>query len=297
MTFASLRRRMRALAAAVLALTLAGPAAAQAPGSDTLVLQARDAWAKRDRERLAVLKAASVAEAHPLAPWVAYWELNARLAEAQQPELDAFYERWRGSYVEDRLRNDWLLELGRRRDFANFTRDHAAYRMRDDRDVACYALAADQLAGRPVDAAAARALWLAQRSDDDACHLLAGRLLEAGVFTPDDVWAKLRVAVENGRVRAARQSAQLLGPATAATEGRAAAELAALALGRMAYSDAEGAAGQLQGGWQRRLPNDLAAWAWALTARQSAFKLSPEAHAQFHRAAALNRRAGPASAW
>lgn len=315
MTFASLRRPVRALAAAVLALTLAGPAAAQAPGSDTLVLQARDAWAKRDRERLAVLKAATLAEAHPLAPWVAYWELNVRLAEAHQPELDAFYERWRGSYVEDRLRNDWLLELGRRRDFANFTRDHAAYRMRDDRDVACYALAADQLAGRPVDSAAARALWLAQRSDDDACHLLAGRLLEAGTFTPDDVWAKLRVAVENGRVRAARQSAQLLGPATAATvgeivdqparflsrrastEGRAAAELAALALGRMAYSDAEAAAGQLQGGWQRRLPNDLAAWAWALTARQSAFKLSPEAHAQFHRAAALNRRAGPASAW
>lgn len=316
MRLALLPRLARSLVAGLLAASMAGPAAAQgAPGGDALVLQAREAWAKRDRERLAVLKGAALAEGHPLAPWIAYWELNNRLADAQQPELDAFYERWRGSYVEDRLRNDWLLELGRRRDFANFARDHAAYKMRDDRDVACYALVADHLAGQPVAAAAARAPWLAQRSDDDACHLLAGRLLEAGVFTQDDVWAKLRVAMENGRVRAARQAAQLLGPATAATvgeivdqparflsrrastEGRAAAELAALAIGRMAYSDAEAAGGQLQGGWQRRLPRDLAGWAWAMTARQSAFKLSHEAHGQFHRAAALNRRAGPASTW
>src|SRR5688572_3182334 len=181
MTFASLRRRMRALAAAVLALTLAGPAAAQAPGSDTLVLQARDAWAKRDRERLAVLKAASVAESHPLAPWVAYWELNIRLAEAQQPELDAFYERWRGSYVEDRLRNDWLLELGRRRDWTNFTRDHAAYRMRDDREVACYALLTEHLAGMKVRDAA-RSTWFAQRDSDDGCGLLAQTLFDARQF-------------------------------------------------------------------------------------------------------------------
>ena len=47
--------------------------------------------------------------------WVDYWELGNRLAQAQQPELDAFYARWSGTYVEDRLRNDWLLELGKRR--------------------------------------------------------------------------------------------------------------------------------------------------------------------------------------
>ena len=50
--------------------------------------------------------------------WVDYWELGNRLAEAQQAELDAFYARWPGTYVEDRLRNDWLLELGKRRDWA-----------------------------------------------------------------------------------------------------------------------------------------------------------------------------------
>ena len=41
----------------------------------------------------------------------------------------------RGTYVEDRLRNDWLLELGRRRDWAAFARDFPRFRMNDDREV------------------------------------------------------------------------------------------------------------------------------------------------------------------
>ena len=42
----------------------------------------------------------------------------ARIKELTVDEVEAFYARWPGSYVEDRLRNDWLLELGRRRDLA-----------------------------------------------------------------------------------------------------------------------------------------------------------------------------------
>ena len=53
--------------------------------------------------------------------------------------------RWSGSYVEDRLRNDWLLELGKRRDWANFTREFPRFRMNDDREVTCYAI----LSGTP----------------------------------------------------------------------------------------------------------------------------------------------------
>ena len=61
-----------------------------------------------------------MAARHPLAMWADYWELGSRLSDAQQSELDAFDARWSGSYVEDRLRNDWLLELGRRRDWGTY---------------------------------------------------------------------------------------------------------------------------------------------------------------------------------
>jgi soluble lytic murein transglycosylase len=109
---------LRGLAPAfLLSLMLSAPSPARAQGGygeDTIVVQAREALRRKDRAVLATARMAVNTQRHPLAMWVEYWELGNRLVEAQQPELDAFYARWPGTYVEDRLRNDWLLELGRR---------------------------------------------------------------------------------------------------------------------------------------------------------------------------------------
>ena len=92
----------------------ATPRVDAAQGAASTLLDARDALRRKDRGRLAALRAQAAAERNPLAMWVDYWELTNRIGEAQQPEVDAFSQRWSGTYVEDRLRNDWLLELGRR---------------------------------------------------------------------------------------------------------------------------------------------------------------------------------------
>ena len=296
-----------ALVAAVLG-TSAVPQAAQAQDPNATVLEAREAYRKRDRVRLAALRAKAAAEANPLALWVEYWELTNRIGEAQQPELSAFADRWSGSYVEDRLRNDWLLELGRRRDWANFTAEFPRFRMNDDRQVTCYALLTDRLAGRDVKAAAIAA-WLAQKDDDDGCALLATTLFDAKQLSPAEVWKKVRLSMEANRPRAARQAAALLGPGVAASVGeivdgparflakktplttRTDAELATLALTRLASTDSESVSGLLIGErWEKTLPPDLAAWAWASVARQTALKLQPEAADQFSRAERANRK-------
>ncbi|MBE2245135.1 MAG: lytic transglycosylase domain-containing protein, partial [Burkholderiaceae bacterium] len=166
-------RLAAAVIAAVVAWVAAPPAAAQS-GNET-VLEARDAFRKKNSSRLAAARAAAQADQHALLPWVEYWELTNRLASAQQDEIDAFYTRWSGTYVEDRLRNDWLLELGRRRDWANFAVDYPRFRMNDDREVTCYALLTEHLAGRDVRDAA-RSAWLVQRDADDGCALMAKTL-------------------------------------------------------------------------------------------------------------------------
>src|SRR5207245_10417443 len=127
-----------AVASALLACTLGAalPACSQSRG-DLAVLDAREALRKKDRARLADDRAIALAERHPLAPWVDYWELGNRLSEVRVDEVEAFYARWRGSYVEDRLRNDWLIELGHRRDWAAFARDYPRFRMHDAREVPC----------------------------------------------------------------------------------------------------------------------------------------------------------------
>ncbi|WP_422041971.1 transglycosylase SLT domain-containing protein [Roseateles sp.] len=272
-----------------------------------LITEAHEAQRKKDRKRLAALNQAAQAQRHPLAAWVDYWDLGLRLYEVSQPEVNAFYARWPGTYVEDRLRNDWLLELGRRRDWANFTNDHARYQMRDDREVVCYALMAEQAAGRNVREAG-RAAWLAQRDGDEGCNSMARTLLEAKQLSEDDVWLKLRLSVEALRPRAAKQAANLLGKQIelhladiqenplrymtrkAKTGGRTHSELATLGLMRVAAADPSQAAELLSSRWEKALSTELAAWAWAQVGRQAAFKLQPEASDYFERALKLSQK-------
>ena len=282
------------------------------PPLPDLVTDAREAWRIRDRSRLAAMRQAAFDQQHPLASWFDYWELNARLSDAQQPEINAFYARWPGAYVEDRLRNDWLLELGHRRDWANFRRDHASYKMQDDREVACYALLADP--PRRDLRETARAAWYAQRDADEGCNMLAATLHENGVLKDSDVWRKLRLVVETNRPRAVKQTSALLPKADqdaiaelmekpdrylkrkAAASPRSKAELTLLALMRRAATDFDDAGDEVRR-WAPKLPNDLAAWLWAQYGRQAPLRLKHEAYDHFERAIKLKEKAGDPIEW
>ena len=118
------------------------PAQAQNRADDA-VLEMQKAFRKGDSKKLEQLL--PTVRGHALEPWAAYWTLKARLNEATEAEVQAFLQRYAGTYQEDRLRNDWLLLLGQRRDWAQFAAYHPQYRMQDDREVRCYALLIDQI--------------------------------------------------------------------------------------------------------------------------------------------------------
>ena len=245
------------------------------PPLPDLVTDAREAWRVRDRSRLAAMRQVAFDQQHPLAPWFDYWELNARLSEAQQPELNAFY---------------------------------AAYKMQDDREVACYALLADP-PGRDLRDAA-RAVWFAQRDADEGCNMLATTLHENGQFKDSDVWRKLRLVVETNKPRAVKQAGALLSKPDqdalaelmdkpdrylkrkAAASPRAKAELTMLALMRLLATDYDKADDDVRR-WAAKLPNDLSAWLWAQYGRQAALRLKDEANEHFDRAVKLQARLGP----
>ena len=294
---------------ALLALALAWTALPlRAQPGDALIVDAREALRKKDSVRLAEARAKLAGTDHPLAMWVEYWELQNRLGDAQQGELASFFARWPATYVDDRLRNDWLLELGKRRDWRNFAAEYPRFRMNDDREVSCYALLVDHLDGKDVKEAAVKT-WLAQREADDGCTALAATLLDAKVIGPSEVWRKVRFSIDANRPRAARQAAALLAttlsaavadaienPATylarkASSAPRSNAELATVAIMRMAASDPDAAAVQLNARWDKALPADLAAWAWASTGRQAAQALLPDAADHFRRASLRSKDA------
>jgi soluble lytic murein transglycosylase len=270
---------------------------AMPPSADALnavVVQAREALRRGDRVALAAARDTVLAAHHPLAMWVDYWDLSNRLADAQQSDLDAFYARWPGTYVEDRLRNDWLLELGRRRDWVHFRAEYPRFILADDRQLNCYWLVTQQLDGQPVRSAALAA-WTAMRDPDDGCALLGRTLVEAQVFTPDDIWHQVRLATEFDRPEVARAVAGLISDANARAlkdifanpvrylkhrpdlSGATGHQLALLALMRAAAADPDMAADLISQTWRERLPLAVTATAWAELAKQAALKLMPRA--------------------
>ena len=177
-----------------------------------MLLEMQKAFRQKDKQKLATLLPS--ARGHVLEPWAAYWELKARLEDAPQSEVDAFLQRYAGSYQEDRLRNDWLLLLGQRRDWERFMDMHAKFRMRDDKEVQCYALNVDQMVGKGTEEGADLVLrnWYAQRDLDDGCAYAVAELYANKKIKAADIWRKARLSAEANRLRAVRKAVEIVAP-------------------------------------------------------------------------------------
>ena len=269
---------------------------AQERASDSVILEMREAYRRADKDRLSALL--PLARGHILEPWAAYWELKARLEDASLAEVQSFISRYPGTYQEDRLRNDWLLLAGKQRDWVGFMAEYPRFRMQDDRQVRCYAVAADLAQGKPVSEQAlsqAREDWFAQRDLDDGCLLAAGLMHQAGKLPFTDLWLKARLAIEANRATLAREAVALDAPDVAADvaqiqtsairylTGKAAVgtrkgqELIVLALVKLATQDHEQAAAQLESKWSVQLTPEEKNWVWGVIGRRSALKLEDQA--------------------
>ena len=288
----------------VVAVLAAGAPLVQAQnrGDDTL-LEMQQAFRKGDRKKLE--QQLPAVRGHALEPWAAYWELKARLNEATSQEVQAFMQRYAGSYQEDRLRNDWLLLLGQRREWGQFADLHPHYRMSDDREVRCYALLIDQIKGTaPATAPATvaddvRSNWYAQRDADDGCTHAAGELYSYKKLSALDIWRKARLGAEANRSRVVRAAVEIVAPevltqlkevldapskyllARNMAGSRVRQELVLLALIRLASGDPDSAAHQLDSKWSEYLSAEERNWAWGVIGKSAAQKLSGSAHGYF----------------
>lgn len=153
---------------------------AQNTVQDDVLVDMSAAFKKNDAKRLA--KLFPLAKGHPLESWAAYWTLKVKLEDASQREIDAFFKRYPDTYAEDRLRADWLLQLGRNRDWSGFAANFPAYRMGDDKDIKCYA--------NRDNAAVVEKLWMSQKEVRTGCGEMAQALTSAGQMPPIVQWRK-----------------------------------------------------------------------------------------------------------
>ena len=271
------------------ALLLQGAAWAQGSG-DAAMLEMRDAFRRNNTQALSALL--PQVRGHALEPLGIYWDIKARLDSASAADIRDAMDRMAGSYWEDRLRNDWLLILGQRRDWNTFASELPRYRMGDDRQVRCYALMLDAVARRTPPDKAAQAviqLWYAQREADDGCATAVKAFVDSGHIKPESVWKRARLAMEVHRPTVVNQAVALLNPdwvgmidpiarnparylddKITAIRPRT-KELVTLAIIRLASLDTAAAAREMdRTRWKAQLTQEERSWLWGVIGKRHA---------------------------
>ena len=283
-------------AATVPAAPGAAPSNDAARAQDETFLLLREAARQNDAARANAL--ASRLPNYVLPAYVDYYRLKPRLRETPYDEIRGVLRRHEGSAVTERLRTEWLLELGRQRDWVNFERELAAASRSDDLQLRCYALLMRAGRGERV-AAEARPLLTNPPAYGEACAALMAQLAQSNQLGQDELLAQLRLAGEMGATGPSRRIAQLLGasdtraaqavdaPAVAMARGlgdsRADREIYLVALGRMARTSLKLATIALNKN-SDKLTAEERAIGWANVALAASIVLAPEAHDYWKRA-------------
>jgi soluble lytic murein transglycosylase len=255
---------------------------------DDSFLLLRDA-VRQDDATKADFYAARLAN-YSIPSYVDYYRLKSHLKDAPQAEIRDFFKRYDGQAIVDRLRNDWLLELGRKRDWVTFDEQLPLFVLNDDTQVKCYALISRALKGQKV-AEEARVLLSAPSVYGEPCAALIATLYQSGQFSIDDLYAQLRLSGEFNATGQARRIVALLDgnekkavqavdlPAVALAKGvgagRTEHEIFVVAIGRMAKTSSKLAVLALNKA-ASKLSHQEQQEAWAAIALQTSYSLSPE---------------------
>ena len=115
--------------------------------ADKTFIELRDAARKNDIQRTQQLSGSL--SNYPYLDYVRYFQLKpqmfdkgneARADSSVDDEVRAFISTYDGSAIADRMRNDWLLVLGKRKDWNEFDREYPKFVLDDDTNVKCYSL-------------------------------------------------------------------------------------------------------------------------------------------------------------
>ena len=270
---------------------------------DDRFLAARDAVKAGDKAKLE--RIAPELQGYELEAYVDYWRLVVDLGNADPAVIKAFLQRNDKTYIADKLRGDWLRQLGKRQQWADFDAEFPAL-AQPDQELACYALQSRRLRGDASMLDEAQPLWLNLIEPPEGCYpVLEALILEKRVLA-DDVWARVRRQFEANRLAAARYSMNYLPSSqtpdaklavavsdapmpwlarlsTSALSQRMNRELVALAISRIARNDPRMAAEQLER-FEKHLHPGERGWAWGQIGWQAAQKHMDEALGWFRKA-------------
>ena len=146
--------------------------------------------------------------------WVGYWALQPRLSTLTQSQYEAYIHQFPSGVAPELLRRQWLLQLGKRQDWADFAKVYRQGPTPRLISLRCYA-ASDPLLSSAVDLEPPSLLWRAASPSDRACNGLAKTALAAGQIPQSALWQQLQRFFREGFFQQALQFAPFLPPSAA----------------------------------------------------------------------------------
>ena len=182
------------------------PAVATAD-QDEEFLAAREAYRAEDVARLE--KIAANFKNTPLEPYLTYYQLRLRLYTRNPEGIKEFLARPDDTPVIDLLRSEWLKMQAKQQRWDAFAAEYPRLLAADD-EIKCYALQARLPNGVDLVLHEARTLWFSGAGQPESCVTLFNMALGTGVISEQDVWQRIRLALEVNNVALVKQLSEHL---------------------------------------------------------------------------------------
>ncbi|MGZ8230801.1 MAG: transglycosylase SLT domain-containing protein [Burkholderiales bacterium] len=170
-------------------------------------LAAREAFRAGDARKLDTY--ARRLQGHVLEPYATYWQLRLRLENAAPEEVRRFIVNYSDTLLAGRMLGEWLRQLARTQQWDLFDAEYPRY-TGEELDLICYGFQSKARSGALEALQDARSLWFVPRELPENCTPLFNVLVQDGRLSPDDIWTRIRIALETGQISAAVRTALYL---------------------------------------------------------------------------------------
>ena len=174
---------------------------------DADFLTAREAFQSGNAKRLDA--SAARLQRHVLWPYVDYYQQRMLLRTTDNANIRYFLSRYDGALVADRMRGDWLKMLGKNQQWALFDAEYPLL-VNKDNELLCYYYQRRLNTNDRTVLSEARALWFTPASLPDSCTPVFQTLISSGQIKVEDIWTRIRLALEENQTGVATHANRYL---------------------------------------------------------------------------------------
>ncbi len=190
------------------ALALSFSSAAWAMSDEALFQHARESYAAKNEIALSEDAAQLKSQEYLLAPYADYWLMLLKLdhfdnSAEDNAEARDFLDKYVDYPFADRLRGEWLKKLGKQQNWPLFFEQYTNYK-REDVLIQCYALLGHSQLGDADISSQVKALWFTTADLPGICNQVFDIEQKNGELTINDIWARFRMALQEGKLPLAK---------------------------------------------------------------------------------------------